>query len=506
MKKLFIILLSFSCLQISAQDSTRSSVIKQNFTSFTPIIKLKYPEFTIAAGYFLVKNANEGDPSAQHELGLRYLFGKGFEVDTAKAVFWIKKAVAKKFPSACFNYGIMLLNEAGVKWDPFDAYRNFTIAAEKGMPEAQLIVGLFYLDNLIVNRNLEKAVEWIEKAVKLKYKPAEEVLAQVKENEGRFIDLSGLITQPQIDEKKQDGGEKDIAFEWSNSENESINGDVENVKESELLKKPYSDLKKFLNIKKNEQLEAAGDTTSTNLLQQGIKWGNPETIMLNGLNLEKGTSNQKDLIAAGANYFRAYRLGMNRAANMLLKLSSEKSFIDLLNKSMDKGNLEAIYVWSAITALNYNNKFTESQSIEFLKKASDSGHLQSMVELGLCYYNGRGVNKNRETALELWNKAASQNCEDARTLIAFNNILNNDQKTPLKTDYDYIVKAYENGSLLAQTALGYCYEKGIVVKQNKSEANKHYRNAVRRGSEIAMNSLKRLYDEMRPENEDYKIY
>jgi TPR repeat protein len=493
-------------MSVSAQDSVKSSVIKQNFTSFTPLIRLKYPEFTIAAGYFLVKNANEGDPSSQHELGLRYLFGKGFELDTAKAVYWIKKAVDKKFPSACFNYGIMLLNEAGVKWDPFAAYRNFLIAAEKGMPEAQLIIGLFYLDNLIINRNLDKAVEWINKAVKLKYKPAEEVLSQIKENEGRFLDLSGIISKPQIEEKKKDAEEKDFAFEWSSNENDSLNQSIENVKEDEMLKKSYSDLKKFLNVKKNDILESRGDTTSTKLLQQGIKWGNPEAVLLSGLSSEKGTLNQKDLIAAASNYFRAYRLGINRAANMLLKLTTDQKFMELLNKSMERGDLEAIYVWSAITALNYNNKFTEEQSVEFLKKASERGHLQATVELGLCYYNGRGVKQDRGAAIELWNKAAAANCEDARTLIAFNNILNNDQNASLKNDYEYIVKAYENGSLLAQTALGYCYEKGIVVKQNKSEANKHYRNAVRRGSEIAMNSLRRLYDEMRPEGDEYKVY
>jgi uncharacterized protein len=506
LRKFLIIFILFCSIQISAQDSTKSSAIKQNFTSFYPLIRLKFPEYTIEAGYNLVKNANAGDPSSQHELGLRYMFGKGFEIDTVKAVYWIKKAVDKKFPSACFNYGIMLLNEAGVPWEPFEAYRNFLIAAEKEMPEAQLIVGLFYLDNLIVNRNLDKAVEWINKAAKLKYKPADEVLTQIKENEGRFLDLSGIISKPQIEEKKKEGDEKDFAFEWSSNENDSLGRSIENVKESELLSKSYTDLKKFLNVQKNETLENRGDTTATKLLAEGIKWGNPEAVLLSGLSSEKGTSNQKDLIAAASNYFRAYRLGINRAANMLLKLTTDQKFMDLLNKSMERGDLEAIYVWSAITALNYNNKFTESQSIEFLKKAADRGHQQAMIELGLCYYNGRGVDQSRNTAIELWKKAAAGNCTDARTLIAFNNILNKDQNSSLKDDYDFIIKAYENGSLLAQTALGYCYEKGIVVKMNKSEANKHYRNAVRRGSEVAMNSLKRLYDEIRPEGEEYKIY
>lgn len=505
MKRLLIITIFLLSITVAAQDTTRTSIIKKNFSSFTPIIKLKYPDFSIAAGYYLVKNANEGNPTSQHELGLRYLFGKGFEVDTAKAVYWIKKAVDAKLPAACYNYGIMLINEAGVKWNPFDAYKNFLIAADKNMPEAQLLVGLFYLDNLIVSKDLNKAVAWISRAVKLKYKPAEEVLAEVKENEGRFIDLSGIAANTQPGEKKNNTEEIGPAFEFTTTGEDSLKA-VENFDEKDLLKKPYTGLKKVLGVTKSDFLENKGDTTSAHLLQQAIKWGNPESVILNGMSFEKGTLNKKDLIYAASNYFRAYRLGIDRAANMILKLSSEQTFIDQLTKSMDKGDLEAVYVWSAIIALNYNNKFSESQSIEFLKKASDKGHIQSTVELGLCYYNGRGVAQDRTMALALWNKASEAGCEDAKTRIAFHNILNIDKQAATVDDFNYLMKASDNGSLLALTAVGYCYEKGIFVKENKAEANKLYRNAVKRGSEVAMNSLKRLYDELRPAEEEFKIY
>lgn len=504
MNRILLSLLIFCSFVSYAQDSTKSKVIKNNFTSFVPMITFKYPEFSIADGYYLVKEANEGKAASQHELAIRYLLGKGFEKDTAKAVIWIKRAVEKKLPAACFNYGIMLLNKAGVEWNPFDAYKYFLIAAGKQMPEAQMIIGLFYLDNLILTRNLNKAVEWINKAVKLKYKPAEELLAEVKENEGRFIDLSGLVSKTR-DENDNSGSEKDFSFELTTTGNDSLNKAIEEVKEGELLKKSYTDLKKILNIKNNDMLEHSGDTTSNALIQQGIKWGNPEAVIFNGSNSEKGISKNKDLINAASNYFRAYRLGVNRAANLLFKLTTDQAFIELLNKSMDKGNLEAIYVWSAIIALDYNSKFTEGQSIEFLKKASEKGHVQSAIELGLCYYNGRGVEQNREKAIELWNNAAAGS-EDAKLRIAFHNVLTKESSSSLKQDYDYLLNAYNKGSLLAQTALAYCYEKGIFVKQNKAEANKYYREAVKRGSETAMNSLKRLYDELRPSDDLFKIY
>lgn len=506
MKKIIILSVILFQIALFAQDTVKTSVLKKNFTTYKPIIKFKYPDFSIAEGYYLVKSANEGIPSSQHELALRYLFGKGFEIDTAKGVFWIKKAVEKKLPAACFNYGIMLLNEAGVKWDPFEAYKYFLIAAEKEMPEAQLIVGLFNLDNLIVNRDINKAVDWIGKAARRNYKPAQEVLLQIRENEGRFIDLSGAITASLPEDKKEDLSDKELTFELAPSESDSSIKAIENSNEKDVLNKPYGELKRVLGVKKSEFLENRGDTTSSRLVQQAIKWGNPEAIILNGMSYEKGTFNKKDLIYAASNYFRAYRLGVDRAANLILKLTGEQAFIDILNRNMEKGDLEAVYVWSAIIALNYNGKFTEAQSIDFLKKASDRGHIQSLIELGLCYYNGRGVAQDRNTALDYWSKAANLGSEDASIRIAFNNILNSQKSNSVYEDYKFLLGAYENGSLMAEIALGFCYEKGIVVKQNKSEANKFYRNAVKRGSEVAMNSLKRLYDEIRPDSEEFKVY
>jgi len=44
------------------------------------------------------------------------------------------------------------------------------------------------------------------------------------------------------------------------------------------------------------------------------------------------------------------------------------------------------------------------------------------------------------------------------------------------------------------------------VKENKVLAVKLYRNAAQRGNQLAYNSLKRMYDEIRPEDESFKIY
>jgi len=48
-----------------------------------------------------------GDVLAQHELGIRYLIGRGAAPDTAKAAYWIKKAADQNYGPALFDMGII---------------------------------------------------------------------------------------------------------------------------------------------------------------------------------------------------------------------------------------------------------------------------------------------------------------------------------------------------------------------------------------------------------------
>jgi len=128
------------------------------------------------SSYILQKKASEGDPFAQHELGLRYLLGKGFQADTQKAVVWMKKAVDRDLASAKYNYGILFLNGIGVGWNPFVSFENIKFAAESGMPEAQYVMGIFYTDDLIVTRNITLAKEWFTKSAGNNFDPAKSAL------------------------------------------------------------------------------------------------------------------------------------------------------------------------------------------------------------------------------------------------------------------------------------------------------------------------------------------
>ncbi|MEK9135639.1 MAG: tetratricopeptide repeat protein, partial [Bacteroidota bacterium] len=129
--------------------------------------------------FLLERQANAGDVLAQHELGIRYLTGKGVSADTAKGAHWIQRAAAQNLAPAQFNLGLLFYHGWGVEWNPFSAYKYFLTAAKRGLVEAEYVMGQFLTDNLVVPRNWNEAYRWVKLAADSGYAPAKETLKEL---------------------------------------------------------------------------------------------------------------------------------------------------------------------------------------------------------------------------------------------------------------------------------------------------------------------------------------
>jgi TPR repeat protein len=47
-------------------------------------------------------------------------------------------------------------------------------------------------------------------------------------------------------------------------------------------------------------------------------------------------------------------------------------------------------------------------------KAAETGHPVAQYDLGVCYYNGKGVPQSRDEAVKWWRVAAQQGNENAK--------------------------------------------------------------------------------------------
>ena len=88
--------------------------------------------------------AEQGNATAQFNLGVMYDNGEGVPKDDAEAVRWYRLAAEQGTAAAQFNLGLMYANGEGVPEDDAEAVRWYRLAAEQGDATAQSILGLMY--------------------------------------------------------------------------------------------------------------------------------------------------------------------------------------------------------------------------------------------------------------------------------------------------------------------------------------------------------------------------
>ncbi len=525
MKKItaIIFVLFLAPIISNAQDTTISQAFKFNSPSQTYELnkKNRFPSHPLISSYFLVQEAKKGNPLAEHELGLRYLLGEGFEADTARAVYWIYKAAQSKLPPACFNMGLLLNQGIGVDWDPFAAYDYFKCAAKLGMPAAQYIFGVLHSYTMLVNKNLNETYKWVKLSAQQGFKPAIELLKDLRESGINFEETAEEYAESDttsasassyvlMDDKsiKSNFGVTPIVFAQDTAIAKS--NDKKKLEDffNSSAKKLRSTLGYIPENDENENEETEDSLKGFNFIEKAAKAGSPEALLLLGKAYELGVEVPQDSVKATVCYIRGYRLGAMKAWSAIVEKANSEEFFDKLKKDIDNNNLDAMFVWANMRFLGFNFQITDKQAVEMLEKAAEENHVPSLIEAGKIYFTGKFAEKDKEKALSFWRKAASLGSVEAEVRIAFTAL--NDSDTSPKEKRAALKKlklAANNGSILAQSLLGLAYEKGIGVMANKGKAAEYYRIAASRGNEAAYLSLRRMYDEIRPaDREEFYIY
>lgn len=110
------------------------------------------------------KRAQDGDATAQYELGMMFAHGRGTKTDPAAALNWLEKAADQGHLTAQSRLGVMLARGAGVKKDEAAASRWLRKAAEQGDVAAQFNLGIMYAHGLGISQDMTQAREWYRKA------------------------------------------------------------------------------------------------------------------------------------------------------------------------------------------------------------------------------------------------------------------------------------------------------------------------------------------------------
>ncbi|KAL0241328.1 hypothetical protein GEMRC1_006563 [Eukaryota sp. GEM-RC1] len=136
-------------------------------------------------------------------------------------------------------------------------------------------------------------------------------------------------------------------------------------------------------------------------------------------------------------------------------------------------------------------KSNDELAFEKYKKAAERGDDDAIVNLGNCFLNGIGVNKNERQAVYWFLKAHSKGNSSARTNL-------------VKT-LRWCQKHAELGDQIAMTGLGHCYECGLGIEQDYSNAVYWYQKAADLGDSDAMSNLAFCYKNGEGIDKDHSI-
>ncbi|MDL1894296.1 SEL1-like repeat protein [Sphingobacteriales bacterium CHB3] len=501
--------LSVAFSQSDRKSNPNSPVFKHYRPPTTsPILEQSDATYQMWQGFQVMQKANAGDAVSQFELSVRYLTGRGFKADTTKAAYWSQRAADRNHLLARYNLGIFKFNGWGTEWNPFEAYRDFRFVAERNLPEAQFVLAQFFTENLVVPQDWNEAYRWVRLAADSGYTPAKESL---KEFEKRGIRPPADTTNRQTSATspaQSSTPSTGIQLQFLNFSQDTVKAPGDSVLFEDAVKAAI-----LTNDKSVERifgsLNGGGnrfelDTAAFRLLQQSAEAGSPEALTLLARSYDRGIHVQKDIIRAAFFYIRAIRLDSPRSSRLLFDLIQRKEFFDLLRQRVNRNDAEALYVWACLIALGYDRQLTDAQALQMLERAVAQNHSQALIELGLCYYSGRWTNRDESKADEMWRRAARLGNAEATVRRAVMNIRS--AKSDLAEATSILAKASASGSVLAEVALGYCFETGSGVAKSVTEAARLYRSSAHRGSQDAYRALYRLHDAIRPEGKEFVIH
>ena len=140
----------------------------------------------------------------------------------------------------------------------------------------------------------------------------------------------------------------------------------------------------------------------------------------------------------------------------------------------------------------YYNQKKYTEAVQWFRKAAEQGHADSQFQLGACYRDGDGVDRDYKEALRWFRKAADQGHARAQNAIGKRYLLGQGVSEDPTEAVKWFRKAAEQDLAYAQCNLGDCYKDGIGVVKNNKEAIRWYRKAAEQGDVYAQSELEDL--------------
>ena len=110
------------------------------------------------------KSAEQGDAYGQLALGLMYAHGTGVEKDYSEAAKWYRKSAGQGLANAEAGLGMLYALGLGVSRDDAEAVKLLRKAADQGDAGGEAWLGIMYARGLGTDRDYAKAAQWLRRS------------------------------------------------------------------------------------------------------------------------------------------------------------------------------------------------------------------------------------------------------------------------------------------------------------------------------------------------------
>ncbi len=353
-------------------------------------------------------------------LNLAELEVRGYDEDS-EAMMFLGKAYEYGINGASQNL------ETAVSW--------YEKALEMGEPSAYLALGYFYLNGIVYDKDLDKALEYFEIA-------DEAGLLESKVGQARvLIERDGLFDLQSMS--------SDLNESNDSENNEADNKDVEK-----------NDAEKVFDL-----LLAANRSGSLD----GAYWL--------GYAYENG-------IGTEVNYSKA----MERYIHIISATNSDPAVAYAKNES----NIALGIMFLKGLGVEVDNEV----AMDYFLKASDNGYPKGSYYVGQMYENGIGVSRDYEKAMEYYMLACDKEFAPAYNQVGYMYFYGRGVEIDYASAVYYQKLAALQGFSQAQVNLGYMYENGFGVERDLNMAFDYYVQAAFKGYSGALEACQRVKEQI----------
>lgn len=330
---------------------------------------------------------------------------------------------------------------------------------------SKMFLGVLYNQGILVERDSEKAVRYLEEASVKNVNIAQWVLAMY------YIE----------------GKEEDKGYYW-----------IKKLAKKNDVKAQYM-LGIFYLAKEDEESKNEGIEWLIKSAEQNCK----DAQLYLGKCYENGIGVTTNIYKALEWYKRAAEQGLAEAQNCLglcydngrgIEENKELA-VEWYKRAAEQGYDYAQYNLGYCYDNGDGIQQDKNEAFKWYKEAAEQGLAVAQNKIGICYQDGVGIEQDNQEAVKWYKKAAEQGYDWAQYNLGCC-YDSGDGIYPENKEKAFIwyKKAAEQGLAIAQNIMGIYYQKGISVEQNKQEAVKWFERAAEQGYGWAQLNLGYCYD------------